>query len=129
MLVLQELYKTNFPLSCKTSSLACPVLSALQMVLLSFPRRIRLVPSSLKYKKSTVLFVVNEVHIGRPPQVRTKLPFLRKCNLYLRFLDSKNFSLLKIPLRKHFSFRHFSENEHKSNNLKTETLIIKFKNI
>ena len=103
-LVLQELYKTNFPSSCKTSSLPNPVLCALQTVLLSFPRRIRLMPSSSKYKKSTVLFEVNEVHMGRSWQVRTKLPFLRKYNLYILFLDLRYFSLAKISLRKHFSF-------------------------
>ena len=120
-LVLQELYKTNFPSSCKTSFSPRPVLGALQTVLLSFPRRIRLVPSSLKYKKSTVLFEVNEVHIDRFLQVRTKLPFFRKYNLYLPFLDWRYFSLAKIPLRKHFSFWQLPKNDNKSKESKMET--------
>ena len=121
MLELQELYKTNFPSSCKTSSLPSPVLRARQTVLLSFPRRIRLMPSSSKYKKSTALFEVNEVHMGRPLQVSTKLPFFRKCNLYLRFLDWRFFPLAKIPLRKHFSFWHLPKNDNKSKGPKMET--------
>ena len=86
-------------------------------------------PSSLKYKKSTVLFEVNEVHIGRFPQVRTKLPFLRKCNLYFLFLDLRNFSLLKIPLGRHSSSRHLLKNYDKCKELKIETLITILKEI
>ena len=41
--------------------------------------------------------------MGLDRQVRTKLPFFRKCNWYLPFLDLRDFVLLKIPLRIHFS--------------------------
>ena len=77
-------------------------------------------PFSSKYIKSTVLFEVNEVHIGRSLQVRTKLPFLRKYNLYTPFLDLRCFSLAKIPLRLHFSFRQLPKSNHK--NLKNQEL-------
>ena len=127
MLELQELYKTNFPSSCKTSFLPSALLCALRTVVLSFPRRVRLVPSSSRYRKSTVLFEVNEVHIGRSSQVRTKLPFLRKYNLYLLSLDSRCFSLLKIPLRLHFSFSQLSKNEDKFKESKSETQPIMLK--
>ena len=127
-LVLQELYKTNFPLSCKTSSMPSPALCALQTLLLSFPRRMRLVPSSSKYRKSTFLFEVNEVHMDRSWQVRTKLPFLRKYNLYIPFLDSSCFPFSRIPLRRHFSFWQLSKNEHKCKESKTETQTAMLKN-
>ena len=127
MLVLQELYKTNLPSSCKISFLPSHLLCALQTVLLFFPRRIRLVPSSSRYRKSTLLLEVNEVHMGRSSQVRTKLPFFRKYNLYVLFLDSRYFPLLKIPLRMHFSFSQLSKNEHKFKVSKTEIQAILLK--
>ena len=77
----------------------------------------------------SVLFEVNEVHIGGCPQVRTKLPFLRKCNLYFLFLDLRNFSLLNIPLGRHSSSRHLLKNYDKCKELKIETLITILKEI
>ena len=127
-LVLQELYKTNFPLSCKTSSLPSPALCALQTLLLSFRRRMRLVPSSSKYRNSTFSFKVSETHVGRSRQVRTKLPFLRKYNLYIRFLDARCSPFARIPLRRHFSFWQLSKNEHKCKESKTETQTAILKN-
>ena len=56
-------------------------------------------------------------------QVRTKLPFSRKCNWYLPLLDSRYLFLLKIPLRLHFSPWHFSENNQICKEFKTKTLI------
>ena len=80
-------------------------------------------PSSSKYKKATVLFEVNEVHMGRSLQVSTKLPFLRKYSLYSLFLDLRYFSFAKIPLRKHFSFWQLPKNKNKSKRSKMQTQI------
>ena len=120
ILLLHKLYKTSFPSSCKISSLPRPELNVLHFVLLSFPLRINLVPSPLKYRKSTAWFAVNEVHMARPPQVRTKLPFFRKWNWYIWFLDWRYFPLLKIAFRRHLSSKQFSRNKHKFKALESE---------
>ena len=52
------------------------------------------------------------------PQVRTKLPFSRKCNWYLPLLDSRYLFLLKIPLRLHFSPWQLSKNSQNVKNSK-----------
>ena len=114
MLVLQELYNTNFPLFCKTSFLPSTAVCTFQTLLLSFPRRTRLVPSPSKYRKSTDLLDVKEIHIDRSWQVRTKLPFSRKYNLYIFLLDSRYIPFLKIPFWLHLSWLQLSKNEHKS---------------
>ena len=58
--------------------------------------------------------------MGRPPQVRTKLPFLRKCNRYLWSLDSRYFPFVKVLLKAHLVLRQFSKIEHKCKELKSE---------
>ena len=59
--------------------------------------------------------------MGRSLQVSTKLPFSRKYNLYVPFLDWRYFCLAKIPLRKHFSFWQLPKTDNKSKESKTET--------
>ena len=58
--------------------------------------------------------------MGRPPQVRTKLPFLRKCNRYLWSLDSRYFPFVKVLLKAHLVLRQFPKIEHKCKRLKSE---------
>lgn len=60
--------------------------------------------------------------MGRPPQVRTKLLFLRKCNRYLWSLDSRYFPFVKVLLKTHLFLRQFSKIEHKYKELKSEEL-------
>ena len=58
--------------------------------------------------------------MGRSLQVSTKLPFLRKCNLYVLFLDWRYFPLDNIPLQKHLSFSQLPKNRNKPKGSKME---------
>ena len=66
--------------------------------------------------------------MDRSWQVRTKLPFPRKYNLYIPFLDARCFPFARIPLRRHFSYWQLSKNEHKYKESKTETQTAMLKN-
>ena len=59
--------------------------------------------------------------MGRSLQISTKLPFSRKYNLYISFLDLRYFFLAKISLRKHFSFWQLPKNDNKFKESKMET--------
>ena len=67
--------------------------------------------------------------MGRPLQVSTKLPFFRKCNLYVPFLDWRYFALAKMSLRKHFPFWDLPKNDNKSKGSKMQTQKTMLKNI
>ena len=83
------------------------MLLALQMVLLSIPRRES--PSRSKYRKSTSLFIVPVVHKIYFAEVSSRLPFCLKRIWYFPFDDWRWFPFLNIASWTHLLFLQFSE--------------------